>query len=432
MKAMLDRIKKLSKIRLFKNISWIFFGNVLYALFKFLLDVFVARMLTLDDNGALDYATSLISVASSICGFGFASIITREFVENEKKAGECLCSCILTQSGAAIIAIFILQLIIRFMAPNEPQLYMIVLLQSTSTLFSSLSLFVYWFRYKNKADQVAILRLVAFGLTALWRIGALYFYDSLFLYTCGLAAESLVFGLFLAVSFFKSYNGKFNYSFDTVRKILKSSYPFVFSALLMTIYGQTDKIMLKSMMDNSAVALYSASLRLACALSMIPSSLIEGFRPEVMDMKFKNEKLYLKRFRQLYAIVFWFSVAYGVFVTIFAKPIILLLYGEKYLGAIGSLSLIVWYSAFSYFGAINNMYMVAEYKGKWVQITTLAGAACNVVLNYILIPYLGIIGAALASLLTQFVANFVMLWAVKDLRSGFYNMVRGIFLRDIR
>jgi len=429
---MKDLIYKFKNVRLLRNLSWIFFGNVLYSLFKFLLDAFVARMLSLNDNGMLGYATSLIEVATAISGFGFASIITREFVENDEKAGQTLCSCILTQSGAAVVAIAVLQVIVRLSAPNEPELYPIVLLQSTSALFGSMSLFVYWFRYKNKADLVAILRLIAFGLTALWRIAALYFFNSLFAYTCGLAAESLLFGAFLAVFFFKNYKGKFQYSFNLVKKILRSSYPFIFSALLVTVYSQTDKIMLKSMMDNEAVALYNASLRLACALSMIPSSLIEGFRPEVMETKYTNEVLYYKRFRQLYAIVFWFSAAYGVFVTIFAKPIILLLYGEKYLGAVGSLSLVVWYSAFSYFGAINNMYMVAEYKSKWVQITTLAGAVCNVVLNLAMIPLLGIIGAALASLLTQFVANFLFMWVVKDLRPGFRNMLRGIALRDVR
>ena len=75
--------------------------------------------------------------------------------------------------------------------------------------------------------------------------------------------------------------------------------------------------------------------------------------------------------------------------------------------------------------------MVSEYKSKWVQITTLSGAVANVVLNYALIPYMGIVGAALASLLTQFITNFVMMWVVKDLRPGFKNMIRGIAIRDV-
>lgn len=428
---MLSKLKKLKNIPLFKNLSWIFFGNVFYSLFHFGMDAFAANILSLNDNGMLNYATSLITFISAICGFGFSSIITREFVEDDARSGDCLCSCILTQSGAGVLAIAVLQVIVRILAPGESQLYTITLLQSTSMIFSSLSLYVYWFRYKNKADLVAILRLAAFGITALWRILSLCVFRNLMCYAIGLAAESVLFGGFLLVSFFRSYRGTFRFSSQLVRKILKSSYPFIFSALLATIYSQTDKIMIKSLVDNSAVALYSAAVRLATALAIIPSSLIEAFRPDVMSLKHKNEALYKKRFRQVYAIVFWFSVAYGLFVTCFAKYILLIIYGEKYLGAANSLALVVWYSAFSYFGAINNMYMVAEYKSKWVQITTLAGALCNILLNALLIPVWGIMGASLASLLTQFVANFTMMWCVKDLRGGFYNMLKGIALQNV-
>ena len=98
----------------------------------------------------------------------------------------------------------------------------------------------------------------------------------------------------------------------------------------------------------------------------------------------------------------------------------------------GSLSLIVWYTSFSYFGAINNVFMVAEDRIKWVQVTTLTGAICNVILNFALIPIWGIVGAALASFLTQFLANFVLMVVIPDLRKGFGIMVRGITLRNIK
>lgn len=89
--------------------------------------------------------------------------------------------------------------------------------------------------------------------------------------------------------------------------------------------------------------------------------------------------------------------------------IILFFYGTKYISAVPSLSLIVWYTSFSYFGAINNLYMVAEEKTKWVQVTAFFGAILNIILNFVFIPFLGISGAALASLITQVVANFFLL-----------------------
>lgn len=74
--------------------------------------------------------------------------------------------------------------------------------------------------------------------------------------------------------------------------------------------------------------------------------------------------------------------------------------------------------------------MVAEEKQKWVQATTLTGAVANIVLNFLLIPHIGIVGAALASLITQFLANFVLMAIIPDLRKGFGIMINGIILKD--
>ena len=418
--------------RLKRNVSWIFFGNVTYALLQFLLNLYVAHRLSLEAKGLVDYAASWITMLTAVASLGYNGMITREMTEHADRQGDYLCSCMVSYAVTGVLCMGVLQVIVRLMNPGEPLLYLITLCQSTSIVFSSLNLFVYWYRFSDHADTAALLRLLAFALSALWRIVALQKPDGLILYVIGTAAEALIFGAFLGILFFCRYKGSFRYSIKIAVSVLKKSYPFIFAGILGTIYGQADRIMLKSMIGPESVALYSAAAMLAGALSMIPSSLIEGFRPDIMEYKFSDENLYLKRFRQLYAVIFWASIAYCVFVTLFARPIMMLTYGEKYAGAVGALSLIVWYTAFSYFGSVNNMYMVAENKNRWVQIITLIGAAGNILLNAVMIPRWGIAGAALASLLTQVLANFIMMWLIPDLRSGFYNMIRGIALRDIR
>jgi len=119
---MKEFLRKFTKADLFKSITWIFFGNVLYSLFKFLLDAFVARFLSLNDNGMLGYATSLIELAAAVSGLGFAGILTREFVEDEEKAGETLCSCIVSGVVVALAAMALLQGVVRVLAPGEQTL----------------------------------------------------------------------------------------------------------------------------------------------------------------------------------------------------------------------------------------------------------------------------------------------------------------------
>lgn len=204
------------------------------------------------------------------------------------------------------------------------------------------------------------------------------------LYVVGVALETALFSVLLVWFFHKEYH-KYKFSFDvnTLKNMLKISYPFIFSAILATVYGQTDKIMIKSMLDNNAVAMYSVSQTLAGVIAIIPTALIEGFRPDIMTYKIKDETMYRIRLKQLYGIVFWLCMIYGLFITLLARPVVLLLYGNAYIGAVPSLSLIVWYTSFSYFGAINNLYMVAENKTVWVQVTALTGAALNIGLNFL-------------------------------------------------
>ena len=190
--------------------------------------------------------------------------------------------------------------------------------------------------------------------------------------------------------------------------------------------------MLKAMIDSSAVAYYSVSATVAGAIVIVPTALIEGFRPDIMRFKISDGEMYKKRLAQLYGLVFWICIAYCCFISMFASQVIGLLYGNEYMPAASSLGLIVWYTSFSYFGAINNVYFVAEGKTKWVQLLTFFGALLNVVLNWLFIPRFGIVGAAAASLLTQITANFVLVGVLKPTRGAFFLALRGIVLRDFK
>ena len=400
-----------------------------HAILAFLLNVLVARILDLNDNGMLTYAASWIAFFTSVGSLGFNGIISREFSKDESRANDFLWSCITGRLIFSVIAIILLQVIVRVSSPDEPILHIIVLCQSTTILFGSFDIFIYWYRYKNQANITAIYRLIAFGISAAFRVFAIAVVKSLTLYVIGIVTETAIFVVFLIYFYRRHYTKKVFVSKDTIFAMLRMSYPFIFSAVLATIYGQADKIMLKSMIDNSSVALYNVSALIAGLVVIIPTTIIEGFRPDIMDAKISDENLYRRRMRQLYSIIFWSCITYGVFITIFARPIILILYGEKYLGAVSSLSLIVWYTSFSYFGAINNVYMVAEDVIKWVQVTTLLGAILNIILNYFFIGLWGIVGAALASLVTQIFANFILMAIIPDLRKM---MIEGIALQGIK
>lgn len=416
-----------------KNTSWIFFGNVVHAVLQYVINIICARAFGANDYGLINYAASLIAFFTSIGTLGFNGIITKKFAENEENAGTYLGTGMMARLFFSVFSIVALQVIVKSANGTEPELQIIVFCQSLQILFGTADLIVYWFRFKSEAKTVALIRLFSFFIASVWKIVSIIILNNIVLYVVGVALETALFSVLLVWFFHKEYH-KYKFSFDvnTLKNMLKISYPFIFSAILATVYGQTDKIMIKSMLDNNAVAMYSVSQTLAGVIAIIPTALIEGFRPDIMTYKIKDETMYRIRLKQLYGIVFWLCMIYGLFITLLARPVVLLLYGNAYIGAVPSLSLIVWYTSFSYFGAINNLYMVAENKTVWVQVTALTGAALNIGLNFFMIPSGGIVGAAAASLITQIVTNFVALYCIKPLRENFYIMVQGIILQGFK
>ncbi len=408
------------------NVSWVLIGNAIHAVFQFAVNILAARVLLTADYGLINYAGSVVSLMVAIAALGFGGIITKKFAEKEELAGKYLWTATISTLLISIPLVLICLIVSVIHAPNDTTLHAVMLCQALTIPFSAHVFFIYWFRYKYKASLVAIFRFVAFGVAAIWRLIALFVFRSVTLYVLGTSCETIILGIILLYIYKQNDFPKLSFDKSCLKEMIRISYPFIFSAILTTIYGQTDKIMLESMLDRESVAYYSVALTLAGAVSIIPSAIIEGFRPEIMRLKEANETSYQRRMRQSYCSVFWICICYCLFITVFAKEIILILYGEAYLPAVNALALVVWYTSFSYFGSINNIFMVAEQKSKWVQITTLLGAIVNIVLNAVLIPCWGVVGAAAASLITQILLNNILLLLIPPLRKCFYLQLKGI------
>ena len=112
--------------------------------------------------------------------------------------------------------------------------------------------------------------------------------------------------------------------------------------------------------------------------------------------------------------------------TLCASLIVNILYGVEYQNSIGTLQILVWYTTFSYMGAVRNIWILGENKQKYLWILNLGGATVNIALNFALIPIMGTNGAALASLITQAFTNIVMNVIVWPLRHNNKLVLQGL------
>ncbi len=200
----------------------------------------------------------------------------------------------------------------------------------------------------------------------------------------------------------------------------------------MAIYAQMDKIMLGQMLDTYTVGLYSVGIYICSLWNFIPESVIASLRPEIMKAKKSNEDLYQKKLKQMYALIIWISIFYALFVCLFSKYIILILYGKDFLGAKAPLMIAVWYCGFSLMGSARDVWIICEGHQKYSKWFALIGAITNLVLNLLLIPKIGMIGAAIATLITQIMTGFGVTLLFKNTRENNKYLIEAFLLRGIK
>ena len=214
--------------------------------------------------------------------------------------------------------------------------------------------------------------------------------------------------MIVAFFFWRERSGlKLRYSKPDASELIRNSYHFIISGLAVTFYSQIDRIMIGKTLSAEAVGFYSAAAAIAVMWEFVPNALINSTRPVILSLRKDHYEQYLRRFQELLMVVTFLSVLVSLIVSIFGKLAILILYGEQYLPAVQSLSILVWSTGFAMIGTTRGIWIVAEGYNQYTKYYILIGAGVNLVLNLLFIPIWGITGAAITTLISQITVAFI-------------------------
>lgn len=414
-----------------KNALWLIGGRVAQMVLSLFVGVLSARYLGPANYGLINYATSLVSFFMSFCTLGINSIIIKDFFDHPDEEGKTIGTTIvmrLLSSFCSAVLIIGISFILDY---GEWETILIVILCTVSLLFHVLDTIKFWFQYKYKSNVTAIAIFVAYLATSVYKIILLILSKSVFWFAFATSVDYIVFGALLLI-FYKIHGGpRLKFSWGKGKALLAVSYHYILSGLMGSIYNKTDKLMLKHMLDEEAVGYYSTATAICSMWTFVLSAIIDAMYPTIIQTFENDKKVFDKKNRQLYAIVFYVSTFVSLMFVFFGKFGIKILYGEAYLPAAMPLSVVTWYTAFSYFGVARNAWMVCNKKQKYLKYMYIAAAAVNVVLNCIFIPMWGATGAGFASLVTQMFTSIILPYCVKDLRPNAKLMLEAIMLKDV-
>ena len=417
--------------RVLKNASWIVGCKIAQSLINLVISMICARYLGPSNYGLLSYAGSVISFVLPIMQLGLSKTLVQELVEVPDQEGRILGTALVLNIVSALCCMLGVFGFLSIAHPDEPETVLIGVLYSISLLFQATEMIQYWFQAKLLSKYPSLAALGAYLIVALYKIYLLVTHKGIIWFAVSNSIDYMLISLSLIVIYLRMGKQKFSFSGHLAYKMLSRSKHYIVSSMMVTIFAQTDRIMLKLMLNETETGYYSAAVNCVSVTAFVFVAIIDSMRPSILEAKHSGAPDYEDKMILLYSIITYLSLAQSILMTVLAWPLVYCLYGVEYLSSTSALRIVVWYTTFSNYGSVRNIWILAEGKQKYLWIINLSGAAINVVLNAVLIPVLASVGAAVASLITQLFSNVIIGYLIRPIHHNNRLMMKGLDPRPL-
>lgn len=425
LRRIIENNKELQKIT--TNINWLTFEKVLRLGIGLFVTVMVARYLGPENFGMMNYALAFVALFSALSILGLDKIVIRNIVLNPEKKREYLGSTLFLKFFGSLVMLLFSTIAIFLIEPNNTLIILFVGIIAFGYIFKSFDVIDFWFQSQVQSKYTVYARSVAFLIISSLKILFILIQQPLIAFVMMFALDNLLAAMFLIYFYFKKGTismFKWKVKFNVMKELLHDSWPLILSGIAIIIYMRIDQVMIGSMLGNTELGIYSAAVKLSEAWYFIPMIVTGSVFPAILNARKKSRKLYLNRMQLLYDSFTWFTISVALIITFISPFIIKTLYGLDYMGAAIVLSILIWSGIFSFLGVASSQYLIAENLTKISFYRTGIGMVVNIILNMILIPIYGIIGAAIATLISYGVAAYVS--------NIFFKKSRIIFIMQTR
>lgn len=410
----------------FNNAKWIIACKIAQSILQLIIGMICARYLGPSNYGLINYAASIVAFVMPLMKLGLDSTLVSELVENPHKEGEVMGTSLLMNTISSLLCIGGVTAFASIANFGETETIIVCILYSTSLFFAALEMMQYWFQYKLISKYSSIVMLISYVVVSAYKIFLLVTAKSVYWFALSNSLDFCVIGVSLIAIYLKKGDQRLSFSWSRGKKMLSRSRYYILASLIIVVIQNTDHVMLTNMIGKAENGIYSAAITSATVAQFVYMAIIDSYRPLILENKKNDQKAYETDLSRLYCVISYMALAQGIVFTLFAPFIIGLLYGSEYAGAVPVLQILVWYIAFAIMGTVRNIWLLAEKKEKYLWRINLFGALMNIALNAFMIPLWGACGAAFASFLTQFFANFILGFILKPIRENNKLILRGL------
>lgn len=394
--------------RIFKNFLSLLFAGIVTNLLGFVTIIYLARVLGPGDFGKISFALAIVAYFTLIANLGLPLLGAREVARNRTKIKDYIGNILPLRLCLAFLGFGLLLLMAFFL--NKPlEIKYLIILYGLGLIPSAL-LLDWAFQGVEKMGYIGLGRILSSGIYLALVLGFIKSSEQLLLIPCfQIIGSLLVAGLLFFISIKNFGKPRFRFDLGSWKSLLPHALPIGLSLVMAQIFYNIDTVMLGFMRSDEEVGYYNAAYKIIMILIFVIGIYHDSIFP-VISNYYKTSLDSLKKllsYTQKLMVTIAVPLVMGG--TILARPVMNLIFGAKYGEGVIAFQILIWAVVIIYINTAYSRGLLSCKKEKWYLAGTTIPAIINVSTNFILIPLLGLKGAAIATVLAE-ASGFVVMY----------------------
>lgn len=403
--------------KIINNIGWLIFDKIFILLLQFFVGVKIANYYGATLFGQYSYAISLVTFSNIFFELINSRVLKKYYTKDNFNI--LVFNTNFFKNSIAIILFFIPIIYKFFYKIDNTLFYLLLLLCLDNILMTSTSGIENFFEYKLEAKKIVISNNIVKIISYFLQYICMILNKGIIFIAIVRCIGSLTRVIILKYQYNSSYLGKLEnksvkLDIKLIVKIIDESKYLWFSFVSFLIYTQTDRLMINHYLGVEEVGVYTIGMQLSSILAILIGPIQNSLFPKFLELYRNNYRKYYNFYKLTNTIITQFYLIITLISIIVVKYTFKYVYSSQYDGAILIYSIL----AFSVFikanGSLQTSHMTIKNITQKSFYKTLVSLILNIILNILLIPKYGINGAAIATLITQFIALFLIDFFIKE------------------
>ncbi len=414
----------LSSRKILKNMLSLSVAEAASKGIMFITTAYLARTLLDNHFGIIGFANSVIVYFWMIVNLGFNTLGTREIASTDsnserKRLVNGILTIRLLLSVLAGIGIFIFPFFL-----DKPIIYSYAIWATGLTLFSQATMLDWYYQGIEKMEVLAIRQLVTGVVNLIGVMVLVHKPEDVIVALLINSAAAIINAIWMIMYYFKTVE-KIKFSFDVPlwKKLIKPAIPITFSNFFVTLLNTFNILILGIYFTDASLAgQYNAAFKIM-VFAILPTAIIQGAFFPVLSKTYGTDD-FLKVAKKYSVLIFLAGAIISAGFYTFSEFIIITAFSAEYKMAIDIMKILMLTSFIVYLNTSLSPQLIAIKKEKSMMYAMGIGAVISVVLNIVLIPRYGAIGAAWVTVLSEFSLLI-------GLAIAYFAAIKKLFIFDI-